>query len=965
MTPATEAFDSAFAALAGPTPMRWQRRLFGRFMQGQIPAALDLPTGLGKTSVMAIWLIARAHGADLPRRLVYVVDRRAVVDQATDEAEKLRLALEGDAVHLERLEPDAHVRARALAAELKRNLGLVGRLPISTLRGAHVDNREWLDDPTSPAIVVGTVDMIGSRLLFEGYSVSRRMRPYQAGLLGVDSLVVLDEAHLAPPFAHLLRTVEGDASLKAAETAPGAELPPFVFLPLSATPRYDADAGSGREPFGLEDEDRTADAVAARRIEATKRLSLVRLDEKNQDRQLAVAAWELAHGDGKPSRVVVFCDRRDRKDGGDSPSAQGVRDEIARLAKTGTKAGRREAPIHEPELLVGARRVRDREATARRLGDLGFLGTKAALDKPAFLIATSAGEVGVDIDADHMVSDLVAWERMVQRFGRVNRRGDGNATICVFWREPWIKDARAPSEPERRALLGFAARSVIERLPRIGGGFDASPGALRELAVTARGDRPLDALIRSATTREPLRPALTRALLDAWSMTSLKVHPGRPEVGPWLRGWAEEDRPQTTVLWRTHLPVAVDGSGSPVDASQAQVDAFFEAAPPHLSEGLETETWRVTDWLRNRARVLLRPDARSRRRTGQADDTGSEVRRPNVSDESGEPLPNPDTPGPDDIVALILDASRACIGRYTLGELSRKLESDTQKTFARSLSGRDLVLDARFGGLGSGLLDADADDLVPTADDSNDWSRAAGFRVRRAQAGDDAPEDPWRFEGEFVRRRDENGEISERLVIEHLADAAQGEEARSIAGRAQTLAQHQEWTAAEARRIAAALGLAGFAEDALTLAAELHDEGKRALQWQRAFQAARDARRFSLAGPLAKTRGPIDQAILGGYRHEFGSLPYAERHRAVVAMSEEWRDLVLHLVASHHGQGRPAIDARGCADGPPSALEERARSVALRFARLQKRWGPWGLAWWEALLHAADRRASRRLEQAL
>jgi CRISPR-associated endonuclease/helicase Cas3 len=40
-------------------------------------------------------------------------------------------------------------------------------------------------------------------------------------------------------------------------------------------------------------------------------------------------------------------------------------------------------------------------------------------------------------------------------------------------------------------------------------------------------------------------------------------------------------------------------------------------------------------------------------------------------------------------------------------------------------------------------------------------------------------------------------------------------------------------------------------------------------------------------------------------------------------------------------------------------LEERARDVAMRFARLQKRWGPWGLAWWEALLRAADAQASR------
>jgi CRISPR-associated endonuclease/helicase Cas3 len=110
-------FDAAFEALTrddslggrGYSPMIWQRRLYREFSNGKIPSALDLPTGLGKTSVMAIWLIAWAQGATLPRRLVYVVDRRAVVDQATTEAERLR--------------------SNAGAA-----LG-VEKLPISTLRG--------------------------------------------------------------------------------------------------------------------------------------------------------------------------------------------------------------------------------------------------------------------------------------------------------------------------------------------------------------------------------------------------------------------------------------------------------------------------------------------------------------------------------------------------------------------------------------------------------------------------------------------------------------------------------------------------------------------------------------------------------------------------------------------------------------------------------------------------------------
>jgi len=64
-----EDLAAAFEALAGFPPMRWQTRLYGdRFARGRVPAALDLPTGLGKTAVMTLWLIARARGTVLPRR---------------------------------------------------------------------------------------------------------------------------------------------------------------------------------------------------------------------------------------------------------------------------------------------------------------------------------------------------------------------------------------------------------------------------------------------------------------------------------------------------------------------------------------------------------------------------------------------------------------------------------------------------------------------------------------------------------------------------------------------------------------------------------------------------------------------------------------------------------------------------------------------------------------------------------
>ena len=187
--------NDALESLLGSPPFPWQEELLARFMKGKIERSLDIPTGLGKTAVIAIWLVARATGASMPRRLVYVVDRRAVVDQASHVATGLRKKVDDD-------------------RNLQRSLGLGARsLPISTLRGKHVDNKQWLEDPASPAIIVGTVDMIGSRLLFEGYGTSRKMRPYHAGLLGADSLLILDEAHLVPPFEKLIESIAEGAAV--------------------------------------------------------------------------------------------------------------------------------------------------------------------------------------------------------------------------------------------------------------------------------------------------------------------------------------------------------------------------------------------------------------------------------------------------------------------------------------------------------------------------------------------------------------------------------------------------------------------------------------------------------------------------------------------------------------------------------------------------------------------------------
>lgn len=908
--------DLLSSALRGE-PFPWQESLLAEMLRGAIPRALDIPTGLGKTATMAIWLVARACGAKLPRRLVYVVDRRAVVDQATDIAVGLREFVDGD--------PD-----------IKRTLGLSENqpLPVSTLRGHLVDNRAWLDDPAAPAIVVGTVDMIGSRLLFEGYGVSRRMRPYHAGFLGADTLVVLDEAHLLPPFEHLLRSIETDPELGARDEASRKSVPPFRLMTLSATGRTRSDSVLGLTEEDLEHQ------VVRKRLYAKKSLRIEALDgEAKLEEKLAELAWRLAGDGNDPVRVLIYSDSRE--------VARRAQEAVERLAKGNKKAGKPPVQI-ATELFVGGRRVLEREAAKERLESLGFIaGSPVERKCPVFLFATSAGEVGVDLDADHMVCDLVPWERMVQRLGRVNRRGHGEAKVLVI--EPQAdkktqqvlekeKQGESLTDNERKKVEEVRrlthVRQLIERLPQHqDGSYDASPKAIRDLKIRAATDEALHQLHREATTPEPLRPALTRPLVEAWAMTSLQKHTGRPELQPWLRGWVEDDPPQTAVVWRTHLPVRV---GGPTPAKK-EIEDFFETAPPHTSELLETETFRVVEWITARAAKVRD------QRKGQA----NAIAELGLRDE--------------DVVAFVLHPDGALRKSLKLGELdpSEKTKKDELKSL---LAGATLVLDAHLGGLKDGLLDEKEDPLPRTADDGQDWlgEGVIGFRVRSIDASEwVSQEKNWRERFRFAQTTTEDGEVTRWLIVEKWRHDAATEEDRST-GHPQLLDEHQSWTEERARRLAKGLGLDDGLVEVLALAARLHDEGKRTARWQRAFHAPKD-------GVYAKTEGPIDYRLLDGYRHELGSvlrlengdeLPPDIRER-IQRLSPEHRELVLHLIAAHHGFARPVIGTLGCDDAPPFVLGKKAAEIALRFARLQDRWGPWGLAWLEALLRAADQQASR------
>ena len=266
-------FGAAFRALTDHEPLRWQRRLFERLRSGQgIPRVCDLPTGLGKTSVIPIWVAALARqrqdgSVTLPRRLVYVVNRRTVVDQASSVVDQMRERLLAPSDPRWSIHEDA---LRSIAGALQELAATGGSLlAVSTLRGEMADNEEWKADPARPAIIVGTIDMIGSKLLFSGYGDGRYRRPQHAGLIGQDSLIIHDEAHLTPAFSDLLRHLH-EVQRECAEPRP------VSVMELSATSR-----ALGDDVLKLELEDEK-DKVVTDRLDAKKMLRLHDVDDEDE-----------------------------------------------------------------------------------------------------------------------------------------------------------------------------------------------------------------------------------------------------------------------------------------------------------------------------------------------------------------------------------------------------------------------------------------------------------------------------------------------------------------------------------------------------------------------------------------------------------------------------------------------------------------------------------------------------------
>lgn len=914
------AFSLFYEAVhGGRQPFPWQRRLADRVAAGGWPAQIGVPTGLGKTACLDVAVWALAHDSarvperrHAPTRIWYVVNRRLLVDAAYEHGLRLRGLLAAPDTLAERwpgAEPKHHDALRGVADALRSMAAMGsdhGPLHVARLRGGATLGAR-VPDPSQPALLFATVPMYASRWLFQGYGCSRSMRPVEAALAGIDSVVLLDESHLARPLRQLRGPVEQCDLGDPVRVLPAVRARP-VFVSLTATGDRD------RETFDLDDDDRSH-PVIARRLRASKPTRLVAAARRTLTKVLAEEALGLVK-DSSPLAVAVFVNTARR----------------AREVHAALEAARRGAEL---DLVLLTGRVRDREGERIRRHLLDPIeGAPAGRpseprQRSLVVVATQTLEVGADLDFDAIVTESAGARALVQRFGRLNRLGERNKT------------ARAvvchPTDEKRWPVYGEEPAHVWHRLQHHPpDALDLGPAAIGAV-VGPPGDVP-----------QRVGELLPEHLWE-WAKTSCPP-PDMAPLEPFVEG-LDRDAATVAVAWRAHLP-SVD------EASDEQRQLFPRL---HGAEIVELPLGELRNILatRDARRVLRVVDGASLELVDiERLRSGDQVVLPveaGLYDEQGW---NPDATAP------VLDVSPLCSGALVL----------EPAVVANLLGDVDEAVDAAL----RELLAPPEEDEPPTRVDAT--ALVAALR--------DATPATWLLPQEWTELVDGLNRMAElpptglpphlpgrrgRRSVAHVAADVFDE--LSFLSASVRLHDHLDAVGQAAGRTWTALGGSGNLQEVVSWAGRLHDLGKIDPRFQRWLDPDGRSDGAALAksstAPARRTASRVAAGWPRGGRHELLSARLLTAWIAAHGPLTVDDDLLVHLVASHHGHGRPAVSAVADPHAPAVRGTIANHSVVVsgdlslpdwsqpaRFRRLNERYGYWGLALLEAVVRQADHAAS-------
>lgn len=432
MTPA-EQFAAFFRKATGHEPYDYQLRLA---LAEHTPDLVEVPTGAGKTqAVLAAWLFARHVRGVGPRRLVYALPMRTLVEQTVEVARSMRESLGLS-------DEDLPVRA------------LMGGEPPASLGG-------WREHPESEQILVGTIDMLLSRALNRGYGESRFQWPVSFGFLNSDCWWVLDEVQLMGPARSTSAQLQG---LRARLGCAGACKTTW----MSATIDRDALVTVDRPQLGptvtLSEQDRSTDQLS-RRLNAIKRLDRADVSGYPPARLPRVIAGAVLDRHAAGTRSIVVLNQVD-------------------LAQRVLRALRQELKRSGPDTVLLHSRFRPPERAARMAEALA----PVAADGPGrIVVSTQVIEAGVDTSAALLATETAPFSALVQRWGRCNRAGE-LAEGVALWLDRGELDPRAAAPYEAPDLR--ASRAALLSLV----GTSVSPAMVTKISVPEA--RPRSAVLR-------------------------------------------------------------------------------------------------------------------------------------------------------------------------------------------------------------------------------------------------------------------------------------------------------------------------------------------------------------------------------------------------------------------------------------------------------------------------------------
>lgn len=339
---------------------------------------LEVPTGSGKTqAILAAWMHQRLVQRRAPRRLVYALPMRTLVEQTYDVAVEMRDRLGSEAQGM----------------KIHKLMG-----------GEDLLEDDWRREPAADQILVGTIDLLLSRALNRGYGESRFAWPISFGLLNSDCRWVFDEVQLMGP----ARTTS--AQLDGLRASFGTALPcetMWISATVDREPLRTVDRQELGEVMPLPDADRNG--PLKKRLVAAKLLDRADLSDvspASRPREIATLAAE--HHQPASRTIVVL-----------NTVAQAQATFSALSKALGKSGGPRAVLLHSRF------RPPDREARMEEvLAPPGGAGT--------IVIATQVIEAGVDISSRTLLTETAPFAAMVQRLGRCNRAGE-ESEASVIW----------------------------------------------------------------------------------------------------------------------------------------------------------------------------------------------------------------------------------------------------------------------------------------------------------------------------------------------------------------------------------------------------------------------------------------------------------------------------------------------------------------------------------------------------